>query len=103
MRGWITQPARSLEEFLNSIFTIQLFEHNNDPGIDFATLNIQRGWDHGLPPYLVWKHFCQKQFNITSNIRSELTQNRLVQIYGSLDILLICLLVLLQRNRFLDP
>ena len=50
VRGWITQCARSLDEFLNSILTNQLFERNDSLGMDLATLNVQRGRNHGLPP-----------------------------------------------------
>ena len=85
VRGWITQPARRLDEFLNSILTNQLFERDNAPGMDLATLNVQRGRDHGLPPYLIWKNFCQKQFNISSDIGNELTRIRFLQTYGTLD------------------
>ena len=85
VRGWITQPARQLDEFLNSILTNQLFERDNEPGMDLATLNVQRGRDHGLPPYLIWKNFCKNQFNISSDIRNELTYIRFLQTYGTLD------------------
>ena len=85
VRGWITQPARQLDEFLNSILTNQLFERDNEPGMDLATLNVQRGRDHGLPPYLIWKNFCKNQFNISSDIQNELTYIRFLQTYGTLD------------------
>ena len=85
VRGWITQPARRLDEFLNSILTNQLFERDDAPGMDLATLNIQRGRDHGLPPYLIWKNFCRNQFNISSDIGNELTKIRFLQTYGTLD------------------
>ena len=41
VRSWITQPARALDEFLNSVLTTQLFE-TEGLGMDLATLNIQR-------------------------------------------------------------
>ena len=85
VRGWITQPARRLDEFLNSILTNQLFERDNAPGMDLATLNVQRGRDHGLPPYLIWKNFCRNQFNISSDIDNELTKIRFLQTYGTLE------------------
>ena len=40
VRGWITQPAHRLNEFLNSIWMNQLFERTNEPGMDLATLNV---------------------------------------------------------------
>ena len=53
--------------------------------MDLATLNVQRGRDHGLPPYLIWKNFCRNQFNISSDIANELTKIRFLQTYGTLD------------------
>lgn len=87
MRGWITQPARRVDEFLNSILTSRLFEEDGQPGsgMDLATLNIQRGRDHGIPPYLIWKSFCSNFLNVSSDFANELTQIRFLQTYGSLD------------------
>ena len=90
VRGWISQPARRLDEFLNSILTSRLFEPAGQPGrgMDLATLNIQRGRDHGLPPYPVWRDFCQTRFPMLSNFTgfaNELTKIRFLQTYGSLD------------------
>ena len=81
-RGWITQPARKVDEFLNSILTSQLF---GGAGLDLAALNIQRGRDHGIPPYAVWKNFCLRHFNISSELANQLTKIRFLQTYGSLD------------------
>ena len=61
VRGWITQPARAVDEFLNSVLTTQLFETEEGLGMDLATLNIQRSRDHGLPPYPIWKKVLSGQ------------------------------------------
>ena len=90
LRGWITQPARALDEFLTSVLTTQLFEREPGMGMDLATLNIQRGRDHGLPPYPVWKTFCQNRFKEKLppelfQFSNELTKIRFLQTYGALD------------------
>ena len=84
-RGWITQPARRVDEFLNSILTSRLFENGNGQGLDLATLNIQRGRDHGIPPYRIWRNFCKNTFGIRSGFSNELTTIRFLQTYGALD------------------
>lgn len=90
LRGWITQPARALDEFLNSVLTTQLFEREEGFGMDLASLNIQRGRDHGLPPYPAWKNFCQNRFGSDLpeelfEFSNELTNIRFLQTYGALD------------------
>ena len=84
-RGWISQPGRRLDEFLNSVLTTQLFEIEPGMGMDLATLNVQRGRDHGLAPYLVWKNYCEDRFGLSSDFANELTKIRILQTYGSLE------------------
>ena len=90
VRGWITQPARAFDEFVNSVLTTQLFEREEGMGLDLATLNIQRSRDHGLPPYPVWKNFCENRFPELKGLfrfSNELTKIRFLQTYGALDTL----------------
>ncbi len=87
VRGLITQPARAVDEFINFVLTSQLFEPADQPGqgMDLATLNIQRGRDHGLPRYGRWKRFCRDMVGDESVFRNELTRIRLLQLYGMED------------------
>lgn len=90
LRGWISQPARAVDEFLSRVLTTQLFEREEGFGMDLATLNIQRSRDHGLPPYPVWKQFCQNRFGDDLpkklfRFSNKLTKIRLLQLYGSID------------------
>jgi len=50
----ITPTAVMSEELRNKLFRLQ-----NKSGFDLASLNLQRGRDHGLPLYGEWKTFCQ--------------------------------------------
>lgn len=85
LRGLLTKPSRKVDEFLNDILTNHLFQTSTDVGLDLAALNIQRGRDHGLPPYLTWKRWAQRTCNISSEFENDLTLVRLLQTYGSLE------------------
>eukprot|EP00731_Ephydatia_muelleri_P011972 Em0006g866a len=86
LRGLVTANARRRDEFLNSILTTKLFEGAAPgSGSDLASLNIQRGRDHGLPPYTIVKNFCKNFYGVSSGFEHQLTFIRLLQTYGSLD------------------
>ena len=83
VRGLVSQNARRVDEFLSSALTNSLFREQ----LDLASLNIQRGRDHGLPPYLTWQRYCQRVFpmlNMT-DFTNTLTLVRFLEVYGSLD------------------
>lgn len=50
----ITQKGRQLEDALID----HLLENLEGKGLDLGALNIQRGRDHGLPPYNAWRKWC---------------------------------------------
>lgn len=84
LRGLISKRVRTVDEFLNNILTTLLFKNGNFQ-MDLASLNIQRGRDHGIPPYMIWKKWATKTCGETSGFQNELTYIRLLQTYGSLD------------------
>ena len=84
-RGWLRVNSRKVDEFLNSVLTTKLFQTKATPGMDLASLNLQRGRDHGLPQYGNFKKFCSKKFGITSDIENMLTRARFIELYGSVD------------------
>ena len=83
LRGLVTQNARRVDEFLSSALTNDLFREQ----LDLAALNIQRGRDHGLPPYITWQRYCQSVFPQLgfANFENTLTLVRFLEIYGSAD------------------
>ena len=85
LRGLVTASMRRGDEFLDTVLTNQLFGAAGGAAADLASRNIQRGRDHGLPPYSIVKTYCQNTYNISSNFDRELTLVSLLQTYGSLD------------------
>ncbi|XP_039754369.1 peroxidasin homolog [Pararge aegeria] len=57
--GMVNQPIQKRDEFITEELTNHLFQtpHFNF-GMDLAAINIQRGRDHGVPPYTSWREPC---------------------------------------------
>ena len=88
VRGLLATSARKTDEFLSSVLTQQLFAPSpSSTGMDLASLNIQRGRDHGLAPYLTWNRWAARNdtCGILSEIRDTVTFMRLLEAYGSLE------------------
>ena len=93
LRGLLVSNSRRRDEFIDTVLTTRLFQSAASSsgyaptpgGLDLAALNIQRGRDHGIPPYLVVKNFCEKEYNISSPIKNSNTSRRILDIYGTME------------------
>ncbi len=90
LRGFMRQNARKIDEFITETLTAHLFADNGDsPGMDLASLNIMRGRDHGIPPYVIWRNWaqrvCHEDGNNKPKFRNPDTELLLMEYYGSLD------------------
>lgn len=57
--GMCNQPSQKRDEFISPELTNHLFQTSRFGfGMDLAAINIQRGRDHGIPPYVDWRRPC---------------------------------------------
>lgn len=72
---------------LNEILLERYFHDgkSNDIAVDYAAQAIQQGRDHGLPPYVGWRSFCNLPgINNYEDLRGAMTKDtieRLRKIY----------------------
>lgn len=65
VRGLLADSAQKSDRFMSPQLTDHLFEDSFGNSLDLASFNIQRGRDHGLPPYNIWRHWCD--FSVASH------------------------------------
>ena len=82
LRGMLTTHSRRTDEFLVFTLTNELFKKAPSPGTDLASLNIQRGRDHGIPPYSAVEKYCQRITGITPTFRNYSTLTSARVTYG---------------------
>ncbi|XP_048759909.2 peroxidasin homolog isoform X4 [Ostrea edulis] len=92
LRGLFGMSAkkRMPEEVMNKELTEKLFSLANAVGQDLASLNIQRGRDHGLPFYNEYRHICGlSRATSFDDLASEMPQRsvreKLQALYGHPD------------------
>ncbi|KYM75542.1 Peroxidasin [Atta colombica] len=88
--GLINQPCQRRDEFITEEMTNHLFQTPGFPfGMDLASLNIQRGRDHGLPPYVRWREPCSlspiRTFEDLNKVMSLDVIRKLKSLYSSVE------------------
>uniref|UniRef100_A0A8C9KZ91 Thyroid peroxidase n=1 Tax=Phocoena sinus TaxID=42100 RepID=A0A8C9KZ91_PHOSS len=60
VRGLLATPAKLQvqDQLMNEELTERLFVLSDSGTLDLASINLQRGRDHGLPGYNEWREFC---------------------------------------------
>ena len=90
LKGFATHTQYETDTRINSVLRNFLFVSPTDParfGIDLASLNIQRGRDHGLPDYnTVRKFYTGRGVSNFSQITADSAQaNTLKKLYGDVN------------------
>ncbi|XP_077288401.1 peroxidase-like [Arctopsyche grandis] len=79
LRGTIYQPAMEADTSFSSEITNYLFKSINSSGIDLISMDIQRGRDHGLASYNVYRSTCgMRRANTFEELSGEISGDRIV-------------------------
>ncbi|XP_071090170.1 salivary peroxidase/catechol oxidase-like [Haliotis cracherodii] len=60
LTGMVSDTSQRTDVFFSNGVSDHLFEKADRPPLDLVSLNINRGRDHGLPPYTAFKSFCAR-------------------------------------------
>ncbi|XP_035230877.1 uncharacterized protein LOC118202791, partial [Stegodyphus dumicola] len=91
LRGLLSSSVEVFDHSITSEVTNHLFEDNRVPfsGMDLVSLNLQRGRDHGLPPYNEYRTLCNKtrakHFNDLKEDIPEHIVERIKSVYEHVD------------------
>lgn len=88
--GLVSQKLARRDEFMTDELTNHLFQTPRSHfGMDLASLNIQRGRDHGLAPYNIWREQCGlKRFSDweeLEDVMDKSTVSRIENVYEHVD------------------
>lgn len=88
--GLVNQPCQRRDEFVIDEMTNHLFQTPAFAfGMDLASLNIQRGRDHGLPPYVRWREPCGlspiKTFQDLDKVMSSNAARKFRSLYSAVE------------------
>ncbi|XP_055523825.1 uncharacterized protein LOC129717733 [Wyeomyia smithii] len=90
VRGMVNQRALKRDEFITAELTNHLFQTRSFPfGLDLAAINIQRGRDHGIQPYINWRVPCGltpiREWDDLERVMGPASAHRLRKAYRNLD------------------
>jgi len=88
--GLVNTKLSRRDEFISKELTNHLFQTPRSHfGMDLASINIQRGRDHGLAPYNIWREQCGlKRFQTWDEVfeaMDEATAERMRSVYEDID------------------
>ncbi|MBN3292594.1 PERM Myeloperoxidase, partial [Polypterus senegalus] len=90
IRGLISMPAKlnRQDRLMHDELRERLFQLTSQVALDLASLNLQRGRDHGLQGYNAWRGFCglsqpknEKELGVVLN--NQTMAKALIRLYGT--------------------
>nr|XP_013808387.1 PREDICTED: thyroid peroxidase [Apteryx mantelli mantelli] len=88
LRGLLAHSAKQQvqDQLLNEELTEKLFVLSNNGSLDLASLNLQRGRDHGLPGYNDWREFCglpklETETDLNTVINNQKVTEKIMELY----------------------
>ncbi|XP_054533636.1 thyroid peroxidase isoform X6 [Pan troglodytes] len=92
IRGLLARPAKLQvqDQLMNEELTERLFVLSNSSTLDLASINLQRGRDHGLPGYNEWREFCglprlETPADLSTAITSRSVADKILDLYKHPD------------------
>jgi len=87
LRGLLATPVNDVDGNFAGDVTERLFApHLHTMGLDLISINVQRGRDHGLAPYLRYKTHCEEKYKVRARFRDDAeTRARIKLVYGSME------------------
>uniref|UniRef100_A0A4W5MMV8 Peroxidasin n=1 Tax=Hucho hucho TaxID=62062 RepID=A0A4W5MMV8_9TELE len=84
----VAGKMRVSTQLLNTELTERLFSMAHAVALDLAAMNIQRGRDHGIPPYNDYRTFCnltsaQSFDDLRNEIKNPQVREKLQRLYGT--------------------
>uniref|UniRef100_I3K0N8 Peroxidasin n=1 Tax=Oreochromis niloticus TaxID=8128 RepID=I3K0N8_ORENI len=84
----VAGKMRVTTQLLNTELTERLFSMAHAVALDLAAMNIQRGRDHGIPPYNDYRTFCnltsaQTFDDLKNEIKNPSVREKLQRLYGT--------------------
>ncbi|XP_067224184.1 peroxidasin homolog isoform X4 [Chanodichthys erythropterus] len=84
----VAGKMRVSTQLLNTELTERLFSMAHAVALDLAAMNIQRGRDHGIPPYNDYRVFCnltsaQNFDDLKNEIQNPTVREKLQRLYGT--------------------
>ncbi|XP_054548247.1 probable oxidoreductase PXDNL isoform X2 [Talpa occidentalis] len=86
----VSAKLRMPSQLLSLELTEKLFASAHSVALDLAATNIQRGRDHGIPPYVDFRVFCNLSYvqnfeDLQNEIKNSEIRQKLKKLYGTPD------------------